>query len=197
MSDYVLRSAVEGDMAEEKEQAGYSEDLDKIMATMKKRKEDVPGLIALLKSKNILYRRKAADYLGEIGDDRAVPALIEALKDESDVSWLAARSLGMIGDRRATGPLIEALGSPEKWLRQGAAWALGKIGDDKAVEPLIPLLKDPNKDVRKNAAWALGIIGDERVIEPLTRIQQDEDEGVRQAAKVALDAVKKKIAMRQ
>ena len=125
-------------MAEEKEQAGYAEDLEKLMATMKKRREDVPGLIALLKSKNLLYRRKAADYLGEIGDDRAVPALIEALKDESDVSWLAARSLGMIGDRRAIDPLIEALGSPEKWLRQGAAWALGKIGDEKAIEPSHP-----------------------------------------------------------
>lgn len=192
-----MRSAVERVMAEEKEQAGYAEDLEKLMATMKKRREDVPGLIALLKSKNLLYRRKAADYLGEIGDDRAVPALIEALKDESDVSWLAARSLGMIGDRRAIDPLIESLGSPEKWLRQGAAWALGKIGDEKAIEPLIPILQDQKKDVRKNAAWALGIIGDERAIEPLTRLQQDEDEGVRQAAKVALDAVKKKIAMRQ
>ena len=38
MPDYAKRSAVEGDMAEEKEEAGYSEDLDKIMAAMKKRK---------------------------------------------------------------------------------------------------------------------------------------------------------------
>ena len=65
--------------------AGHAEtpyQLEQIEAEMKsKHSKDVTVLIYLLKSPYQLDREKASDYLGEIGNPEAVPALIEALGD--------------------------------------------------------------------------------------------------------------------
>ena len=50
-----------------------------------------------------------------IGDEKAVPDLIEALKDDDvSVRRHAAGALGKIGDERAIQPLLEAM-NDEKW----------------------------------------------------------------------------------
>ncbi|MEM2908722.1 MAG: HEAT repeat domain-containing protein, partial [Candidatus Bilamarchaeaceae archaeon] len=82
-------------------------------------------------------RNGAAIALGKIGDARAVPALIDALKDKNeDVRYGAAWALGEIaekgGDCSAAVPaLIDALKDEKRDVREGAAEALGKIGFDK------------------------------------------------------------------
>ncbi|RKY41050.1 MAG: hypothetical protein DRP85_07295, partial [Candidatus Makaraimicrobium thalassicum] len=76
-----------------------------------------------------IYRREAAVALGNIGDKRAVEALIEALKDENDeVRRYAARALGKISDERAAEPLVQALKDEDLRVRESAAEALRKIG---------------------------------------------------------------------
>ena len=61
--------------------------------------------IDLLKSRYLVYRVKAAEALGDLGDIRAVPLLIEALHDPYvDVQWLAAQALGKLKDSRAVDP---------------------------------------------------------------------------------------------
>jgi HEAT repeat protein len=156
-----------------------------------KHRQDVAMLIYLLKSPYQLDREKASDYLGEIGDPDAVPALIEALADPT-ISWLAAESLGKIGDPRAVKPLIAVLGSDEKWLRRRAAEALGKLRDPIAVEPIIRLLADKKHDVREVSARALGQIGDERAIPPLQGLANDSDLKVRDAALSSIAVLKQK-----
>jgi HEAT repeat protein len=100
---------------------------EEIAANEERYKRRVAGYIQLLKDKNLNFRWRAAEALGELGDPSAVEPLIEALRDPFvDVQWLAAKSLGKIGDSRAVGPLLEALKSEDKWLRVGAAWGLGK-----------------------------------------------------------------------
>jgi len=146
-----------------------------------KHRQDVGYLISLLKSPYQLDREKSSDYLGEIGDPEAVPALIEALADPT-ISWLAAESLGKIGDPRAVEPLIGVLSSPEKWLRRNAAEALGKIGDTRAVVSLLPLLQDKKHDVREITSRALGILGDTTAVPALEALQNDPDPKVREAA---------------
>jgi HEAT repeat protein len=170
-------------------EAGYrTEDIAKEMT---KHRGDVDALIDLLKSRAQLDREKAADYLGEIGDPKAVPALIEALKDPV-ISWIAADSLGKLGDKRAVQPLIASLGSDEKWLRRNAAKALGRIGDPAAVEPLIGLLSDGKHDVRQAAAAALGTIGSPGSIAALQLLSEDPDEKVRQVALAAIGQIQGK-----
>jgi HEAT repeat protein len=89
-----------------------------------RRKGRVKEFISLLQDDNLHYRWKAAEALGEDGDNSAVEPLLKALNDPYvEVQWLAAKSLGKIGDIRALEPLIAALKAEDKWLRQGAAWA--------------------------------------------------------------------------
>lgn len=154
-------------------------------------RRDVTLLVALLKSPYQLDREKSSDYLGEIGDPGAVPALIEALNDPT-ISWLAAESLGKIGDTRAVGPLIAVLGSDEKWLRRNAAEALGKLHASFAVEPIIQLLSDKKHDVRQLSAWALGQIGDERAVPALKSLENDPDSKVQDAAHVSITMINRK-----
>jgi len=91
---------------------------------------------------------------------KAIPAIIEALKDKDwDVRTSAASALGGIGpDARAAVPvLIEALKDEHFYVRSSAAHALGGIGPEAraAVPALTMALKDEDKDVRRAAAEAL------------------------------------------
>ncbi|TAN62652.1 DEAD/DEAH box helicase [bacterium] len=119
-------------------------------------------LIPLLGDKPGSIRLSVARFLVKHKDLRAVPALIEALKDEYQlVSQLAAEALGELKDPRAVLPLIMVLrDKDEDWLvRQAAAEALGELKDLRAVSALIEALKD--EYVRSIAVQALGKIVEE------------------------------------
>jgi len=63
-----------------------------------------------------------------LGDRRAVPALIEALKDGiAQVRRHAARALGMLGDASAAEPLRALENDPDKSVRDEVALALKKL----------------------------------------------------------------------
>ena len=92
--------------------------------------------------------------------------LVRALRTDDDIPEFAARVLGEIGDERAVEPLIEALSYDEGgWhdyeVHVAAAEALGNIGDKRAVEPLIKVLSDAGWKVREVAAEALKKLGHE------------------------------------
>jgi HEAT repeat protein len=78
-------------------------------------------------------------------------------KDEA-VRASAAEELGDLGDQRAIDSLIQALGDDNARVRESAAMALGEIGDKRAIPRLMKLLEDKNEDVRDSAAEALGEI---------------------------------------
>ena len=97
----------------------------------------------------------------EVAD--AVPALIDALKDEdAQVRWRAAEALGAI--RQASVPaLMTALKDEQAEVRWRAADALGMMGSaaKDAVPSLVEALHDESWLVRERAAHALGEIGPE------------------------------------
>lgn len=74
-------------------------------------KRDITGLIkALGYQKSAIVRENAAIALGEIGDEKAVDALIGALNDQHPgVGVAAADALGEIGDAKARNALISIL----------------------------------------------------------------------------------------
>jgi HEAT repeat protein len=113
-----------------------------------------------------LDRMDAAAELADLGDSRAVPALLAVLEEDMNRRtgvWAAAiPALGTLRDPRAVPALIEALELREEdWLgREMAAVALGEIGDEAAVPALLHAAS--MVDTRAQAICALAAIGDPR-----------------------------------
>jgi HEAT repeat protein len=135
-------------------------------------------------------RSGIALVLGEMRAEGAVPELMEALKDTSDlVRANAARALTEVGDNTAISKLIEALGDTNASVRECAAWALGEMGDSAAVPRLIESLGDTSESVRENAEHALTKIGGDTAISKLIVALGDANALVREYAASALGEI--------
>ncbi|GHO84567.1 HEAT repeat domain-containing protein [Dictyobacter formicarum] len=131
-------------------------------------------LLAALASKSVDLRYCAAEALGELGDKRAVVALLIATRDEDQyVRAQAAEALGKLGDYRAVEPLILMLHDEYTDARSKAAEALGLLCDYRAVTPLILALNDKKERVRIEAIHALALLGDSSAIGPLLTLLPD------------------------
>jgi HEAT repeat protein len=109
----------------------------------------VSDLIAILNAPNDEVRAAAANALGNIGDPRSVPALIQLLQDQAEpvcIRDTAAYALGMTRSPDAVPVLIEALGDPTSSVRRCAAEALGRCGDERALPTLQDILRRENED---------------------------------------------------
>lgn len=140
-------------------------------------------LTPALKHRSFLVRSEAARALGEVGEKRAVPALIAAMKDPDPGEQLtsvqrykywytckaAAWALGEIGDKGAVPALIAAMKHPDQRTQFSAIRALGRIGDRGAVAPLIDALPDAPHvtDSTLPIAAALADLRDPRAVQPL------------------------------
>ncbi|QEE15639.1 HEAT repeat domain-containing protein [Promethearchaeum syntrophicum] len=106
---------------------------------------------------------EAIKSLGKIKDPKALPALIEALKDESDgtVRCAAALAMGQIKDEAAVPYLISALDDKYWYVRRDAAKALSKLKAKsvKAAPMLARKMTDMYDEVREFALKALLAIG--------------------------------------
>jgi len=132
----------------------------------------------------------AADALGKIGDDRAIPGLLKLVEDsDSDVRSRAADALGNIGDDRAIGGLLKLVEDSDSDVRWMAADALGKIGDAQAIPGLLKLVEHSHHYVRWSAADALGNIGDAQAIGGLLKLLEDSDSDLRWIAADALGKI--------
>ena len=146
----------------------------------------VEPLITYLEDKDSSSARDIAEeILGQIGDKRALKALITALRDEDDSVRKAAvdalKEMDWIPDDTENGiafwiesanwnkcvrigsPAVElllvALKNEECYPLEFVAETLGKIRDPRAVQPLISALSNRNETVRKAAVEALVQIG--------------------------------------
>ena len=111
-------------------------------------------LIATLKDSNKALRWAAVEALWDIGDKRAVPALIGYLGKGEAYDWgkvLTMNALGVMGDPQAVDPLLKVLQSPSPFLRRSAALALARFGDDRAITGIIELLNDEQPWLQRTA----------------------------------------------
>jgi hypothetical protein len=118
----------------------------------------VHQLVNILEGQFHAERLHALQELGSIGPAAAdaVPALVEALKDQNqDVRGWAVHGLSRIGPAAMPG-LVEALKNQDAGVSGTAARALGRIGPAAAdaVPALVEALKNQNAEVRGEAAGA-------------------------------------------
>ena len=163
--------------------------------------DDVGKVYSDAKSDDPRIRQYLSMVLGNLGDRRATPLLIDGLGDPAPETRIyAALALGRLHDPAAVPPLLKVFQSDERDVRKAAAYALGEIGDARALPVLGTALNDPIPDVRYNSAIALARLGDTRSIgvlrEMLDRSRLDQVQGMRPDQKdetilAAIPAVKR------
>ena len=132
-------------------------------------------------------RMAAANALGELGVEDAVPALAKVFDDsDSRVRARAARATGVIGDQRATEPLTGLLSDPKASVRLEAAEALGRIGNRQALQALLELYDDSDERVRRIAVSGFGNFENDRPVEALIDALGDDVSAVRRTAVYSL-----------
>jgi HEAT repeat protein/beta-lactamase regulating signal transducer with metallopeptidase domain len=167
-------------------------------APAQKRDTAVPALLSVLKDENAAVRLAAIQSLGNLSDPRAVDALVEAVKTDTDpqVREAAAEALGEIDSPRAVPGLIAALGSEKVGaVRAKIAWALGEIDDKRAVAALGAVVRDPDAEVRRQAVSALGELESAAAVPMLIPALKDADIETRKQAASALGEIGSKDAV--
>jgi len=127
----------------------------------------VDPLIAMLREKDSRIRDRAAQFLGDFGDQRATGPLIELSRlNNSHARKAAVNALAKLGGAGAVDAIIVVLqdadGIAKRWernvyppLRGEAISALAKLGNPKAVPYIIELMDDPFDKIQSYARAAL------------------------------------------
>lgn len=149
-----------------------------------------PLLAVLADSKRGTGRVWAARILGQIGDPRAVDALVARLHDRHEpLRSAVAEALGRIADARATRALSQAaLRDPVPQVRAHAAAALAPVAGAHALDILIAALADADHGTRLRALEAFEHV-ELRDRTPLLTAMRDPNADVRRRAALALDRV--------
>ena len=100
-----------------------------------------------------IFRRDAAADLGDLGDPRAIPLLIDALADASAlVRREAAKALGKLNDPRGTARLLLALAKEtDEMTCCSVIETLGRIGTRDALPALTAMLESDFRIIQTEA----------------------------------------------
>jgi len=160
--------------------------------------ETIKSLIADLGSKDIAVRKKAHQFLFDVGES-VVRQLVEALSSQNkQIRWEAGKLLEEIdvtwsnhADSKTINALISDLGSKDGLVRVRARMALVTIGRE-VVPSLKKALASKEDWKRWEAAKALCEIGDPSAIDVLIKALEDEMFDVRWVAAEGLIAIGQK-----
>jgi HEAT repeat protein len=178
-------------------------ELSNIISSQKERLRNTDFVNDLVKvyqtsrSEDPRVRRYLALSMGQLGDPRAVPALIGGLSDtEIDNQIYNMWALGSIGDSSAVPDITRKLEAQDPAIRRTAAYVLGALKDPRAIRDLKIALNDSSEDVRWNAAIALAQLNDASGTDLLTKLLDrgyvDKLEGMTpdQKSQLVINAVK-------
>ncbi len=114
----------------------------------------IPLLTNALRDNEEATRRRAGWALVKIGAPAVKELISSLREINKFTRERAALTLGWIGDERAVNALLWALKDEEPSVVSAAAWALGRIGSPMALSALQSLVNDKNSDIRGNATEA-------------------------------------------
>ncbi|MFZ2960542.1 MAG: HEAT repeat domain-containing protein [Candidatus Ozemobacteraceae bacterium] len=141
----------------------------------------VEAMLRLFRSGKPEIMTFCAATLGEIGNPRAVPALIDGLSNDS---WTVRRScayaLGEVGER-GVDRIAEALKSPNDDVRYWVTRILDSVGE-AGMPYLVKALSDKNKNIRFYAAKALRGSSNPETVRHLIKALSDSSWSVRKIA---------------
>ena len=159
---------------------------DDLGALARKDKRVLEQLVRAVQEGHAPFFFLAATALSKAGEVALQPLLEMLHHAQYPVRQMAALALGDVGDPRAVPDLVQSLGDPQDVVRQAAAHSLGKIGAKEAVEPLLKSLADESDIVRNAAVKALGLIGDPRALPALMRAMDEDTESIAEWAGKAI-----------
>jgi HEAT repeat protein len=140
-------------------------------------------LIEQLAAPDVEVREAAVMILGQVGDPAAVPALVDLLVQDDELTITTAGALAKIGDRRASNALLDLLGHPSAAVRQAVISAINSLGHPDMARQTIALIQDPDPRVRESAVKIAGYFGYPECADLLlAAATTDDDENVRRAA---------------
>ena len=132
-------------------------------------------LIARLRTGSEEMHTYILQALGKIGDESALPVILDAAKDSNGtIRRFAVSALADFGDARAIDALITALDDKEPDIRVAAVMALGESSDRRANDALMALLDDKDSAVRTQAVIALGHLGSDQALPLLNQMMDAE-----------------------
>ena len=132
-----------------------------------KERSAVPLLVEELERSE---RLKTADWRNIGSFQFLRPSLAQIAEELVQNQIYTLFALGSIGDNSAVPGVLEQTKNQDPSVRKIAAYISGVLGDPRAVEAVRPLLNDPKEDVRWNAAVALALLGDSEGAELLTKL---------------------------
>ena len=140
------------------------------------------ALIISLHDQHWLVRLQASRALGRIGDERAIPTLLDLCQDENpSVRRRAVEALGNFDESIVIEKLEEALNDPDAGVRIYAIKGLTNLKTHHAARIIAQGMRDKNDQVAWSAANALGRIG-ELAVDSLLNLLSDPKREVRYKA---------------
>ncbi len=141
----------------------------------------VKPLLALLESSDGKYLiQEIANALGEIGDKRAVPALIKIypIGDRWDRISIAESMAHFPCSDETINFLGNILKDKDKYVREAAVQSLGELKDERILALLKPALKDDELNVQRSAVEALLKTKNKKAVPILFKAYVDAEGGV-------------------
>ncbi|ATW26234.1 HEAT repeat domain-containing protein [Candidatus Formimonas warabiya] len=168
----------------EEERIGASAVLGKI-----KDKRLIVPLMKALGEPGQYVPARVAEVLISLGQEAVDPMAHCLANLPETPKCLVISILEEIGDRKALPALIHELSHDSAQVRMRTVDALGEIGDQEAVDALLLLMRDPDWGVRSRSAKALGMMGAYQAVTILEEALHDEAWWVRTNAREALNKI--------
>ncbi|MCL2348069.1 MAG: DUF1080 domain-containing protein [Planctomycetaceae bacterium] len=160
----------------------------------------VPRLIEIAQGDKPLLRLAAVQALGEIGDVRAVDAILLAVSSsDAELSQAAQTSLKQFKDAEFNKKIIAMLDTNDKKLKLAALEVIGERQIAAAKDKVKALFDDPDFDIRIVAYWAYGssVVPDVADIRAMLARLKTEADLVKHIIRPALTTMCRKTADRE
>jgi len=143
-------------------------------------REAVAQDFSLINSTDAMERKAAIERAATTENWRAVPVLLEAVKDHHPaVREAAVLALGKLGDDRVLPVLHQLLQEETGRLRHAAIGSIALLANTQSLQSLQPLASADDVDTRRYVARALGWIPSSENLRTLQTLAADKEESVR------------------